>query len=146
VAAGERGGHWCKRLVASTVAALRRSLDIDYPSYCDVVKGLRCGAIAVNDVDSGDGRKATSPAQVVGEQRGHSSPNSSMMRSFHRRAQSTNPKHESWRSAPIMERGSPVAKGDVSEDFFVRYHGHPPISRSDKAIYNAMFFNFCVTT
>jgi hypothetical protein len=47
-------------LVASTVAALRRSPDIDDPSYCDVVKGLRRGAIAVNNTDSGDDRKATS--------------------------------------------------------------------------------------
>jgi hypothetical protein len=59
------------------VAALRRSPDIDNPSYCDVVKGLRRGAIVGNDADSGDGRKATSPVQVVEEQRGHSSPNSS---------------------------------------------------------------------
>jgi hypothetical protein len=47
------------------VVALRRSPDIDNPSYCDVVKGLRSGAVAVNDADFGDGRKATSPAQVV---------------------------------------------------------------------------------
>jgi hypothetical protein len=47
-------------LVASTVAALRRSPNIDDPSYCDVVKGLRRGTIAVNNADSGDGRKATS--------------------------------------------------------------------------------------
>jgi hypothetical protein len=83
VAAGERGDHWCKRLVASTVAALRRSPDIDNPSYCDVVKGLRHGAVAVNDVDSSDGRKAMSPAQVVEGQRGHSNPNPSATRSFH---------------------------------------------------------------
>jgi hypothetical protein len=110
---------------SNTRGVTRRSLDIDYPSYCDVVKGLRCGAIVVNDADSGDGRKATSPAQEVGEQRGHSSPNSSATRSFHRRAQSTDLKLESWRSAPITTRGSLAAKGDVSEDFFVLYHGHP---------------------
>jgi hypothetical protein len=44
------------------VAALRRSPDIDNTSYCDVVKGLRRGAIAVNDADSSDGCKGTSPA------------------------------------------------------------------------------------
>jgi hypothetical protein len=65
------------------VAALRRSPDIDNPSYCDVVKGLRHGAVAVNDVDSSDGRKAMSPAQVVEGQRGHSNPNPSATRSFH---------------------------------------------------------------
>jgi hypothetical protein len=65
VAAGQRGDHGCKRLVASTVVALRRSQDIDNPSYCDVVKGLRRGVVVVNDADFGDGRKATSSAQVV---------------------------------------------------------------------------------
>ena len=50
-------------MVASTVVALRRSPDIDDPSYCDVVKGLRRGAIAVNNADSGDGCKATSPVK-----------------------------------------------------------------------------------
>jgi hypothetical protein len=52
-------------LVASTVAALRLSPDTDDPSYCDVVKGLRHGAIAVNNTDSGDGRKATSSVQMT---------------------------------------------------------------------------------
>jgi hypothetical protein len=65
------------------VAALRRSSDIDNLSYCDVVKGLRRGTVAVNDADSGDGRIATSPAQVVEGQRGHSNPNPSATRSFH---------------------------------------------------------------
>jgi hypothetical protein len=59
------------------VVALRRSPDIDTPSYCDMVKGLRRGAIAMNDVDSGDGRKATSPAQMTEGQRGHSVPDPS---------------------------------------------------------------------
>ena len=49
--------------MASTVAALRRSPDIDDPSYCDVVKGLRHGAIAVNNTDSADDRKAKSPVK-----------------------------------------------------------------------------------
>jgi hypothetical protein len=42
------------------VVALRQSPDIDDPCYCDVVKGLMRGAIAVNNADSGDGHKATS--------------------------------------------------------------------------------------
>jgi hypothetical protein len=69
---GEERGHWRTRLVALTVAALRRSPDIDDPSYCDVVKGLRRGAITMNNTDSGDGRKATSPAQMTEGQCGHS--------------------------------------------------------------------------
>jgi hypothetical protein len=71
VAVGEERGHWRSRLVAFTVAALRRSPDIDDPSYCDVVKGLRRGAIVVNNADSGDSRKATSPAQMTEGQHGH---------------------------------------------------------------------------
>jgi hypothetical protein len=73
------------------VAALRRSPDIDNSSYCDVVKGLRRGAVAVNDADSSDGRKAMSPAQVVEGQRGHRNPNPSATRSFHGSAKSTCP-------------------------------------------------------
>jgi hypothetical protein len=60
------------------VAALRRSPDIDDPSYCDVVKSLRRGATAVNNADSGDGRKATSPAQLTEGQRCHSVPDLSV--------------------------------------------------------------------
>jgi hypothetical protein len=56
------------------VAALRRSPDTDDLSYCDVVKGLRRGAITVNNADSGDGRKTTSLAQMTEGQRGHSVP------------------------------------------------------------------------
>ena len=41
-------------------------------SHGGAVKGWRRGATAVNIVDSGDGRKATSPAQMTGGQRGHS--------------------------------------------------------------------------
>ena len=46
-------------------------------SHGDVSNGLRCGTIVVKGANSSDGRKATSPVQVVEEQRGHSSPNSS---------------------------------------------------------------------
>jgi hypothetical protein len=46
-------------------------------THSDVVNGLRRGTIAVKGANSGDGRKATLPVQVVEEQRGHSSPNSS---------------------------------------------------------------------
>jgi hypothetical protein len=35
---------------------------------------LRHGAITVNNADSGDGRKATSAAQMIEGQRGHSVP------------------------------------------------------------------------
>jgi hypothetical protein len=56
------------------VVALRRSPHTDDPSYCDVVKGLRRGTIEVNNADSGDGRKATSPAQMTEGKRGHSVP------------------------------------------------------------------------
>jgi hypothetical protein len=48
----------------------RRSPDIDFLSHNDVIKGMRRGAVAVNDADSGDGRKATSPAQVIGNNEG----------------------------------------------------------------------------
>jgi hypothetical protein len=46
-------------------------------THGDVVNGRRRGTIVVKGTNSGDGRKATSPVQVVEEQRGHSSPNSS---------------------------------------------------------------------
>jgi hypothetical protein len=87
------------------MAALRRSPDIDDPSYCDVVKGLRHGAIAVNNTEPGDGRKAMSPAQMTKGQRGHSVPDLSTVCAFHRRAQSTDLKHESWRAAQITAKG-----------------------------------------
>jgi hypothetical protein len=60
-----------------------------------MVKGLGCGTTAVKDANSGDGRKATSPVQVIEEQRGHSNLNPSATRSFHRRTQSTDQMHES---------------------------------------------------
>jgi hypothetical protein len=53
------------------------SLWVTITTHDDVVNGLRCGTIAVKGTNSGDDRKATSPVQVVEEQRGHSSPNSS---------------------------------------------------------------------
>jgi hypothetical protein len=56
------------------VAALRRSPDTDDPSYCNMVNGLRRGAIAVNNADSSYGRKATSSAEMIEGQRGHSVP------------------------------------------------------------------------
>jgi hypothetical protein len=51
-------------------------------SHGGAVKGWRRGATAVNIVDSGDGRKATSPAWGTEGQRGHSSLNPSATRSF----------------------------------------------------------------
>jgi hypothetical protein len=51
-------------------------------SHGGAVKGWRRGATAVNSADSGDGRKATSPARGTEEQRGHSSLNLSATRSF----------------------------------------------------------------
>jgi hypothetical protein len=48
-------------------------------THGDVVNGFRRGTITVKGANSGDGRKATLPVQVVEEQRGHSSPNSSAM-------------------------------------------------------------------
>jgi hypothetical protein len=51
-------------------------------SHGGAVKGWRHGATVVNIADSGDGRKATSPARGTEEQRGHSSLNLSAMRSF----------------------------------------------------------------
>jgi hypothetical protein len=49
----------------------------------DVVKGLGRGTIVVKDANSGGGRKATSPVQVVEEQRGHNDLNPFATRSFH---------------------------------------------------------------
>jgi hypothetical protein len=46
-------------------------------THGDVVNGQRCGTITLKGANSGDGHKAMSPVQVVEEQRGHSSPNSS---------------------------------------------------------------------
>jgi hypothetical protein len=46
-------------------------------THGDVVNGQRRGTIALKGANFGDGRKATSPVQVVEEQRSHSSPNSS---------------------------------------------------------------------
>jgi hypothetical protein len=47
-------------------------------THGDVVNGRRHGTIMVKGANSGDSRKATSPVQVVEEERGHSSPNSSV--------------------------------------------------------------------
>jgi hypothetical protein len=74
-------------------------------SHGGAVKGWRCGATAVNIVDSGDVRKATSPARGTERQRGHSNLNPSVTRSFHRRTQSTDQTHELRRSALITEEG-----------------------------------------
>jgi hypothetical protein len=49
----------------------------------DMDKGLGRGTTVVKDANSGDGLKATSPVQVVQEQRGHSDLNPSATRSFH---------------------------------------------------------------
>jgi hypothetical protein len=46
-------------------------------THGDVVNGLRRGTIAVKGANSGGSPKATSPVQVVEEQRGQSCPNSS---------------------------------------------------------------------
>ena len=81
---GRRGGE-------VTVAVIRgncgiRSHDghwVTITTHGDVVNGLRRGITAVKDANSGDGRKATSPVQVVEGQRGHSNPNPSATRSFH---------------------------------------------------------------
>jgi hypothetical protein len=51
-------------------------------SHGGAVKGWRRGATVVNIADSGDGRKATSPARGTEGQRGHSSLNPSATRSF----------------------------------------------------------------
>jgi hypothetical protein len=71
VAVEDERGHWRSRLVAFTVAAHRLR---GYGGYwragaasSDVVKGLGRGTIAVKDANFGDGRKATSPVQVVEE-------------------------------------------------------------------------------
>jgi hypothetical protein len=52
----------------------------------DVVNGLRRGATAVNGAYSGDGRSATSPAQVGTTTGRNSGPSSSSMRYFLPRA------------------------------------------------------------
>jgi hypothetical protein len=91
-------------------------------THGDVVNGLRRGTIAVKGANSGDGRKATSPVQVVEEQRGHNSLNSSATWSFHGRAQSTFRRHESWRPAWIRAHGSPAVKLSDPRIFLVLYY------------------------
>jgi hypothetical protein len=51
-------------------------------SHGGAVKGWRRGTTTVSIADSGDGRKATSPARGTEGQHGHSSLTSSVMRSF----------------------------------------------------------------
>ena len=51
-------------------------------SHGGTVKDWRRGATTVSITDSGDGRKATSPARGTEGQRGHSSLTPSVMRSF----------------------------------------------------------------
>jgi hypothetical protein len=53
-------------------------------SYCDVVKGSWHGATGENGGGRGNGRAATSPAQVGKRQIVHSALCSSAARSFHR--------------------------------------------------------------
>ena len=69
-----RKGSLAHKISGFHCAGSPGSPDIDDPSYCDVVKGLRRGAIALNNADSGDGRKATSLAQMTEGQRSHSVP------------------------------------------------------------------------
>jgi hypothetical protein len=83
VEAGKGRGHWRKQFVEATVARLPATSRRTKAMYCDMVNGLRRGKTAVKDANSGDGRKATSPVQVVERQRGLSNTNPSATRSFH---------------------------------------------------------------
>jgi hypothetical protein len=64
VAAGEGRSYWCKQFVDVTVARLPATTQLSKAAKCDVVNGLRRGAAAAKGANSGDGRLATSPAQV----------------------------------------------------------------------------------
>jgi hypothetical protein len=76
-------GRWPVNFVEATVARPPATSRRTKAMYYDVVNGLRRGITAVKDANSGDGRKATSPVQVVEGQRGHSNPNPSAARFFH---------------------------------------------------------------
>jgi hypothetical protein len=119
VAAGEERGHWRKQFVEATVARPPATSRRTKAMYCDVVNGLRRGITGVKDANSGDGRKATSPVQVVEGQRGHSIPNPSATRSFHGRVKSTRPRHESRRSARIWAQRPPATRGAEPWDILV---------------------------
>jgi hypothetical protein len=75
---GRRGGEVTGAVIRGNCGI--RSHDdhwVTIATHGDIVNGRRCGTIMVKGANSGDGRKATSPVQVVEEQQGHSSPNSS---------------------------------------------------------------------
>jgi hypothetical protein len=75
---GRRGGEVTGAVIRGNCGI--RSHDdhcVTITTHDDVVNGRRRGTIAVKGANSGDGREATSSVQVVEEQRGHNSPNSS---------------------------------------------------------------------
>jgi hypothetical protein len=64
MAAGEGRSYWCKQFVDVTVARLPTTTQLSKAAKCDVVNSLRRGTVATKGANSGDGRLATSPAQV----------------------------------------------------------------------------------
>jgi hypothetical protein len=64
VVAGEGRSYWCKQFVDVTVARLPATTQLSKAAKCNMVNGLRRGAAVVKGTNSGDGRLATSPAQV----------------------------------------------------------------------------------
>jgi hypothetical protein len=129
VAAGEGRGHWRKQFVEATVARPPTTSRHTKAMYYDVVNGLRHGITAVKDANSSDGRKATSPVQVVEGQRGHSNPNPSATRSFHGWAKSTRPRHESRLPAQFRAQRPPVARGAEPRIMFSSLYNQTPFRR-----------------
>jgi hypothetical protein len=146
VAAGEGRGHWRKQFVEATVARPPATSRRTKAMYCDVVNGLRRGITAVKDANSGDGRKATSPVQVVEGQRGHNIPNPSATRSFHGRAKFARPRHESRQPARIRAQRLPAVRGDDPWDISVHCTIARSFSWSDRGSLGTFFCNFCMTT
>jgi hypothetical protein len=75
---GRRGGEVTGVVIRGNCGI--RSHDghwVTITTHDEMVNGRRHGKFTVKGTNSSDGRKATSPVQVVEEQRGHNSPNSS---------------------------------------------------------------------
>jgi hypothetical protein len=123
-----RGGHWA--MSYCSYWAVTMSCD-------DMVNGLRRGATTVNGVYSGDGRSATSLAQVDERQSAIVPPSSSTARSFYPAKLSVC--YQAWirMSARIRARGCLWRGALYLWSYSVHCTIRNPIKTPDRAICNA---------
>jgi hypothetical protein len=130
-----RGSHWAMSYGSYWAVTTTRD---------DVVNGLRRGATTVNGVYSGDGRSATSPAQVDERQSATVPPSSSTARSFYPTKLSVC--YQAWIATPaqIWARGC-LRRGALHLwSYSVHCTIINPIRTPDRAICSAQISNFDV--